>query len=81
MKMLDDLSENYISRDWKEIDFEELKAKYLPEVRMAQQNGDKAAMLVVLYELKYELADGHVFVGANDNIVKTEALDRLAGND
>ena len=81
VKMLDDLSENYISRDWKEIDFEELKAKYLPEVRMAQQNGDKAAMLVVLYELKYELADGHVFVGAKDNIAKTEALDRLAGND
>ena len=81
VKMLDDLSENYISRDWKEIDFEELKAQYLPKVQMAQRSGDKAGMLVALFELRYELADGHVWAGAKDYTVYTEAQDRLAGND
>ncbi|MBO4750494.1 MAG: hypothetical protein J5546_09265, partial [Lachnospiraceae bacterium] len=80
-KTIDDLSKAYILRDWKEIDFEALKEKYLPIVREAQEAQDKAGFIVALYELKYDLADGHVMVDAKDNKAWTEAIDRIAGND
>ena len=79
--ILDDLSQMYTLRDWKEIDFDALKDEYLPRVREAEEHQDKVAMMLALYDLKYELADGHVWVRTTDTDVQYEALDRLAGND
>ena len=79
--ILDDLSEMYTLRDWKEIDFDALKEEYLPRVREAEERQDKVEMMLALYDLQYELADDHVWVGSTDPDAQNEALERLAGND
>ncbi len=79
--ILDDLSQMYTLRDWKEIDFDALKEEYLPRVREAEEQQDKVAMMLALFDLQYELADGHVWVQSTDTVAQYEALDLLAGND
>ena len=79
--ILDDLSEMYTLRDWKEIDFDALKEEYLPRVREAEEHQDKVAMMLALYDLQYELADGHVWVSSADPDTQNKTLEYLAGND
>lgn len=80
-KTIDDLGTAYVLRDWKELDIDMLKEKYLPMVREAEKNQDKVAMLMALYELRYDLYDGHVRVRTTNSAANQEALQRLAGND
>ena len=80
-KTIDDLGTAYVLRDWKELDLEALKEKYLPMVREAEEKQDKAAMLMALYELRYDLYDGHVRVRTTNSAANQEAIQRLAGND
>ena len=80
-KTIDDLGTAYVLRDWKELDLEALKEKYLPMVREAEKNQDKVAMLMALYELRYDLYDGHVRVRTTNSDAGKKAAERLAGND
>ena len=78
---IDDLGAAYVLRDWKELDYDALKEKYLPLVREAERTHDEVAMLMALYELRYDLYDGHVRVRTTNSVAKQEAAERLAGND
>ncbi len=80
-KTIDDLAVAYVLRDWKEYDYDALKEKYLPLAREAEKNRDKVAMIMALYELRYELNDAHISLRIKDTAAEKEALDRLAGND
>ncbi len=80
-KTIDDLGTAYVLRDWKELDLEALKEKYLPMVREAEKNQDKVAMLMALYELRYDLYDGHVRVRTTNSSANQEGIQKLAGND
>lgn len=80
-KTIDHLEKSYVNRYWKEIDFDSIRSELIPKVRQAQQNGDKAAFGEALYELKYDLFDGHVNVEIKDFDTSYEVSRRLAGND
>ena len=80
-KTIDRLEKSYVNRNWKDIDFDSIRSELLPKVRQAQETGDKAAFGEALYELKYELFDGHVDVVINDFEASYEVSQRLAGND
>lgn len=80
-KTIDRLEKVYVTREWKEIDFDSIRSELIPKVRQAQQIGDKVAFGEVLYDLKYELFDGHINVEINDFDTSYEVSQRLAGND
>lgn len=80
-KTIDRLEKSYVNRYWKDIDFDSIRSELIPKVRQAQQTGDKVAFSEALYDLKYELFDGHVDVVIKDYDTSYEVSQRLAGND
>ena len=60
--LIDDMEKSYPLKDWKKIDFDFLRKKYIPLVQVAEENGDDFAFKKVLMEYKYEFHDGHVYV-------------------
>lgn len=80
-KTIDRLEKSYVNRYWKDIDFNSIRSELIPKVRQAQQTGDKVAFSEALYDLKYELFDGHVDVVIKDYDTSYEVSQRLAGND
>lgn len=80
-KTIDELESTYVSRNWKQIDFDRLRSELIPKVKKAEQNNDKAQFALALYELKYELYDGHIWVRISDPKVSLEVAELLSGND
>lgn len=80
-KTIDRLEKSYVNRYWKDIDFDSIRSELIPKVRQAQQTGDKIAFSEALYDLKYELFDGHVDVVIKDYDTSYEVSQRLARND
>ena len=78
---IDRLEKSYVNRYWKDIDFDSIRNELIPKVRQAQETGDKVAFGEALYDLKYELFDGHVNVEIKDFDTLYEVSQRLAGND
>lgn len=78
--MIDAMSESYANKDWKQIDFEDLKSKYVPKAQEAEKNNDKTAFAAVLLEYQYEFFDSHIWFNNNRNIIN-EAEKGLIGND
>ena len=79
-RMIDTMSESYISRDYKNINFEDLKAKLVPMVEEAEKNNDKTAFAKALLEYQYEFYDSHIWFSNNSDILD-QAEKELAGND
>lgn len=79
-KTIDYLEKEYILNEWKEIDYNRIRAELLPKVREAERNNDEIAYVTALYELKYEFHDGHVTV-RGDMDGRNAAIAALAGND
>ena len=80
-KTIDQLEESYVTRYWKDIDFEAMREKYLPLVEKAEKENDEAAILELLYELKYDLYDGHVWVIPYDIEGESGVIRNFYGND
>ena len=78
--MIGTMSESYVSRNYKNIDFEELKARFVPMVEEAEENNDKKAFAKVLLEYQYEFYDSHIWFLQNSNIL-SQAEEELVGND
>lgn len=78
--MIDTMSESYISKNYKNINFEELKAKYVPMVEEAEKNNDKKEFAKALLEYQYEFYDSHIWFLQNSNILN-QAEEELVGND
>lgn len=78
--MIDTMSESYVSRDHKNISFDELKAKYVPMVEEAEKNNDKKEFAKVLLEYQYEFYDSHIWFSQN-SIILGQAEEELVGND
>ena len=78
--MIDTMSESYISRNYKNIDFEELKVRFVPMVEKAEKNNDKKAFAKVLLEYQYEFYDSHIWFAQNSDILN-QAEEELVGND
>lgn len=79
-RMIDTMSESYVSRDHKNINFEELKAKMVPMVEEAEKNNDKTAFAKALLEYQYEFYDSHIWFSNNSDILD-QAEKELVGND
>ena len=80
IKTIDYLEQEYILNDWKEIDYNKIRNELIPKVKAAEQAGDETGFVAALYELKYEMSDGHVAV-RGDIPGRDAAITRLAGND
>lgn len=78
--MVDTMSETYVNRDRKAVDFEALKAQYVPLVEEAERNGDQKAFAKVLLAYQYEFYDSHIWFAQNDAILH-QAEAELVGND
>ncbi len=60
--MIQAMDQYYILKEWKEVDFAALEAKYLPLVQTAEQEQNPAKFEEAVGLVKNELHDGHVFV-------------------
>ncbi len=78
--MIDTMSESYASRNYKNIDFEGLKTRFVPMVEEAEKSNDKKAFAKVLLEYQYEFHDSHIWFAKNDHILN-QAENELVGND
>ncbi len=78
--MIDTMSESYVSRNHKNISFDELKAKYVPMAKEAEKNNDKKEFAKVLLEYQYEFYDSHIWFLQNSSILG-QAEKELVGND
>ena len=78
--MIDTMSESYVSRNHKNISFDELKAKYVPMAEEAEKNNDKKEFAKVLLEYQYEFYDSHIWFLQNSSILG-QAVEELVGND
>lgn len=60
--MVRTMDKTYVLKEWKEIDFAALEAKYLPMVREAEQEQNPAKFVDAVTMFCNELHDGHVWV-------------------
>lgn len=79
--LIDELEKNYILRDYKEIDFDALRAEYLPMAAEAEKNKDEEAFAEAVANLCYEFHDGHLSMRITDDELCAKVAERLAGND
>ena len=79
--LIDELEDNYIAREHKEIDFDMLREVYIPMAADAEKEGDEAAFAQAVAELCYEFHDGHLRLRYNDAALGNEAIDRIIGYD
>lgn len=72
--MVRTMDKTYVLKEWKEIDFAELEAKYLPMVQEAEQEQNPAKFVDAVTMFCNELHDGHVWVQSDYDEVYTSAL-------
>ncbi len=61
-KMHKTFSKEYAFTDWKKIDWESKRKKYLPQIEEAEKNNDINSYIVALREYTISVPDGHVFI-------------------
>jgi C-terminal processing protease CtpA/Prc len=74
--LIDTLKERYAYTDLRKLDWEQIRAKYLPEVKKADTAKDLGAYYVVLGDLALSIRDVHVAATAGTNAAGVDA-DRL----
>ncbi len=77
---IDYMEQEYVLNDWKQIDYDMLREKYIPRMREIEESGDENAYIQLLYEFTDEFHDGHVGV-RGDFTARKLAVSQLAGND
>jgi len=80
-RTIDQLEATYVSRYWKDIDFDAMREKYLPRIEKAEQENNEKEVLIALCELNYDLFDGHVWLRVHNMDSYSEAVREVAGND
>ncbi len=58
--LIDLLKERYSYTELRQLDWEEIRAEYLPQVEEADANQDSAAYYLALYHMAQSIQDGHV---------------------
>ena len=79
--LIDELEENYLLRDHKQIDFDSLRAEYIPMAQEAEDQGSEALYTITVERLCNEFHDGHVGVLFNSNETFGEIAELTFGND
>lgn len=64
--LVQDMDEHYVLKEWKEVDFAALEAKYMPMVIEAEQEQDEQKFTDAVMMFCSELHDGHVHVVTDD---------------
>lgn len=64
--LVQDMDEHYVLKEWKEVDFAALEAKYMPMVTEAEQEQDEEKFADAVMMFCSELHDGHVPVVTDD---------------
>ena len=62
-KIMADMKKNYILNDWKEIDYDKIRADLMPKVEEAEKNHDLKAYYKVLNEYLSYFHDHHISIG------------------
>ena len=79
--LIDELEENYILKEYKGVDFDELRQKYIPLAAEAGKNKDEAAFAEAVANLCYEFHDGHLAIRITDDDLACVVRENMAGND
>ena len=79
--LIDELEQNYVLRDHKEIDFDDLRYRYIPLAEEAEKNKDREAFAVVVANLCYEFHDRHVDFVISDQPLWEAVEKDMSGND
>lgn len=80
-KMIDELEQTYVLANWKEINFDKIRSDYIPKIEEAEKENDEVKYIMALYELRYDLYDGHIWIKAKNSGAENEACERMTGND
>ncbi|MBE6848752.1 MAG: hypothetical protein E7502_02465 [Ruminococcus sp.] len=59
------MDENYVLKEWKEVDFTALEEKYMPLVEEAEQEQNPSKFCEAVRMFCWELHDGHIFVASD----------------
>ena len=59
-RMLDTLEKEYVLNSWKQIDYDSLRSRYMPQVQMAEDNNDETEYAKIIVEVLYRFYDSHV---------------------
>ena len=77
--LIDELEQNYVLGEYKEIDYEKLRAEFIPKAAAADRNQDEVAFAVAVAELCYEFHDGHLSYHMRNREAIEEIEKRLIG--
>lgn len=80
-KTCDYLEENYILKDWKELDFEQIKKELLTVVEKAEKENDFESYYKAVEQLVYKLHDGHAWIELYEADAQSVGLYRGLCND
>ena len=72
--MIEFLKERYVFTEFYNIDWDALKAKYLPRVEQADTDANLGEYFIVLLDLAHDLADAHVYVQPGNVLTDPKAL-------
>lgn len=79
--VIDEIEAHYILSDHKQIDYDALRAKYIPLAAEADRNGDEEAYAEAVMNLCYEFHDGHLSPYFLDDDLRNRVNDNMLGND
>ena len=79
--LITEVEQNYVLCNHKEIDFDELRAVYIPLAEEAEKNHDEEAFAEVVANFCYEFHDGHFYIRVTDDALREKVNNRMSGND
>ncbi len=80
-RAFEELRAHYVLTDHKEIDWEKLYEKYLPQFEEADRKHDEIVNYLAWMTFTSEFHDGHVAYNVKDDEVRNLALEQACGND
>ena len=79
--LIDEIEGHYILSDHKHIDYDALRAEYIPLAAQADITGDEIAYAQAVSRLCYEFHDGHLSAFVIDEGLRNELIESMLGND
>ena len=79
--LIDEIEGHYILSEHKQIDYDALRAKYIPLAAEADRYGDEEAYAEAVMNLCYEFHDGHLSPYFLDDDLRSRVNDNMLGND
>ena len=76
-----DMEKYYSLKDWKKIDFEALRKKFLPVIQKAEETKNPVLFSAAMQAYAYYFYDGHVRAYANDWDIWESSICMLGGHD